>query len=70
MRKSYSDKCDICHIENVERIETNPDDSSDQHGYCYKCLYENGDRCEVCEDVFVNFGWHVRDSVKNGGIRP
>jgi hypothetical protein len=70
MRKSYSDKCDICKEHEVTRIETNPDYPNDQRGYCTQCLYENGEQCEVCGDTFVEFGWHVQDSVKNGGLRP
>ena len=68
MRKTYSDKCDLCNEREVTRIETNPDNANDQRGYCTECLYENGDRCEVCEDTFVNIGWHNRDNRKNGAL--
>lgn len=68
-RKSYSDKCDECGVNDITRIETNPD-TKEQKGYCTSCLYGNGTQCEVCDDVFVNFDWHVRESVLKGGLRP
>ena len=70
MHKNYSDICDECEVNTVSRIETNPDNANDQKGYCIECQNANGEQCEECGDVFVNFGWHVRDNTKNGGIRP